>query len=352
MKILLLTYEYAPFHGGIGTYLETLARSVPSDVDISVAIPPQDEHWAQTVLKTFWRSLKRKPDLIAVSHVLPAGYVAWKMKVLRGIPYIVFTHGTDILSARKSPWKRFWMRFILKSAKFAVANSHFTAGLLKEEGISRVEIVTPAVPDWAEETAVKPQASERSGKTIVSVGRLVERKGFDTGIEALEIVRREIPDAIYVIIGNGPYRQKLERMINERNLGESVKILSDVPDVSDYLSHADVFILPARQVGGDIEGFGIVNLEASASGLPVVVARSGGAAEAVIDGTTGLVVEPNNPKSLAAAVVRLLKDPAEARQMGEAGRRYVLNQFSIKKISGNFWNLVKDKKTTRIIRND
>ncbi len=336
MKILLLTYEYPPFKGGVATYLSNLMQAAPAGVEVVVDVPPKGEHWIKTAWRIFFKVHKEKPDLFAISHVLPAGYVAWKTRIWTNTPYLVFTHGTDILTARKNAWKRFWMRLVLRHAKFVIANSRFTAGLLKEEGIEKVEIIPPAIdiPLLTTHYSLPPH--------IISIGRLVPRKGFDTLIKAMPRIITEVPNAHLTIIGRGDRYDELVSLAHEFRVETFVKILTDTDDAtrSKYLSGSSVFVLAARQTGNDVEGFGIVTLEASAAGLPVVVGNSGGASEPVVHGVTGIVVAPNDPIVLSEAIIRLLNDPAEAAAMGAAGREYVAREYSIDVIAKRFWKII------------
>ncbi len=336
MKLLLLTYEYPPFNGGIAAYLSNLVKTAPAGVEVTVDIPKTGEHWLITGWRQFFRVWKNRPDMIAVSHVLPAGYIAYKLMLWFKTPYLVFTHGTDILTARRSAWKHFWMRYVLRHAKFVIANSRFTAALLQEEGVTKIEIVPPSVlvPTIA--------LDKERGNAIISIGRLIPRKGFDTLIEAMPAIIKEVPDAHLRIIGRGSYYDELLRLAHEFHVEKFVDILTDVNDEKklEYLSAAALFALAARKVGDDVEGFGIVTLEASAAGLPVVVTNSGGSAEPVVDNATGVIAPADDPATLAAIIVRLLKDKNVAAKLGAAGREYVSKEYSSAAIGKKFWSLL------------
>jgi len=366
MKILLLTYEYPPFHGGVATYLSNLMNAAPAGVEVVVDVPKAHEHWIMTAWRQYFKVRKIRPDLIAISHVLPAGYVAFKINFWFKTPYLVFTHGTDILTSRRSGWKRFWMRFILRHAKFVIANSRFTASLLREEGIVKVEIIQPAVSIPTSVTPlnngvhgrpdnVDPDPVSRYGACfshtnrrndncngIISIGRLIPRKGFDTLIQAMPAIIKEIPDARLTIIGRGDYYDELIRLAHELRVETFVDILTDVDDKKkgEYLAMSALFALAARKVGDDIEGFGIVTLEASAAGLPVVVTNSGGSAEPVVDNVTGIIAPSNDPATLAAIIMRLLKNKDEAAKLGAAGQKHVAEEYSISVIAKRFWSTV------------
>jgi phosphatidylinositol alpha-1,6-mannosyltransferase len=162
---------------------------------------------------------------------------------------------------------------------------------------------------------------------VVCVSRLMPRKGQDTLIRALPHVQRSIPDAALLLVGGGPSRERLTRLADGLGVASSVVLTGSVPSASlpGHYGSGDVFAMPCRsRLGGvDVEGLGIVFLEAAACGLPVIAGDSGGAADAVRDGDTGFVVDPGAVEGLAERLVALLRDPAAARAMGERGRAWV-----------------------------
>ncbi|GLZ10466.1 glycosyl transferase family 1 [Actinomadura sp. NBRC 104425] len=172
---------------------------------------------------------------------------------------------------------------------------------------------------------------ERYGLTgrpvVVCVSRLVPRKGQDALIHAWPRVRREVPDAALLLVGGGPYRPRLERLAASLGVADAVVFTGSVPweELPAHYDAGDVFAMPCRtrRRGLDVEGLGIVYLEASATGLPVVAGDSGGAPDAVLDGETGVVVRGRSVPAVAAAVVGLLRDPGRAREMGQRGRAWV-----------------------------
>jgi phosphatidylinositol alpha-1,6-mannosyltransferase len=158
------------------------------------------------------------------------------------------------------------------------------------------------------------------------VSRLVARKGQDVLIRAMPLVRRRVPDAALLIVGDGPYRSTLERMAALAPSG-TIAFAGQVSeaDLPTYYAAGDVFAMPCRtRLGGlEVEGWGNVFIEAAACGRPIVVGDSGGAPESVVDGETGVVVDGRNVEQVADAVCRLLEDPALAGRMGKAGRERV-----------------------------
>ncbi|WP_026341296.1 glycosyltransferase family 4 protein [Actinomadura atramentaria] len=165
----------------------------------------------------------------------------------------------------------------------------------------------------------------------VCVSRLVPRKGQDTLIRAWPRVLRSVPDAALLLVGGGPYRADLERLARATGVERSVVLTGGVPweELPAHYDAGDVFAMPCRtrRRGLDVEGLGIVYLEASATGLPVVAGDSGGAPDAVLDGETGTVVPGRSVAAVADAVAGLLADPARARAMGEKGRGWVEREW-------------------------
>ncbi|MEY4206720.1 MAG: hypothetical protein RL255_557 [Actinomycetota bacterium] len=167
---------------------------------------------------------------------------------------------------------------------------------------------------------------------IISVGRLVHRKGQDQLIKALSIIKEAIPDVILIIVGEGPHREVLNKLVKKYELTDSVKFLGRVSynDLPMYLSASDVFAMPSRDrlFGLEVEGLGIVYLEASACELPVIVGKSGGATDALIEGVTGISVDGRNTREIANAAIKLLKDKKLSKKMGKAGRKWAESEWS------------------------
>jgi phosphatidylinositol alpha-1,6-mannosyltransferase len=167
---------------------------------------------------------------------------------------------------------------------------------------------------------------------VVCVSRLVPRKGQDTLVKALPAIARSVPGAALLVVGDGPYRRQLERLVDEIGVRDAVRFTGGVPweELPAHFDAGDVFAMPCRtrRNGLDVEGLGIVYLEASATGLPVVAGNSGGAPDAVLAGETGYVVDGTEVAAVASSVVKLLADPDAARAVGAAGRAWVEREWS------------------------
>ncbi|WP_406197802.1 glycosyltransferase family 4 protein [Kitasatospora sp. NBC_01560] len=179
---------------------------------------------------------------------------------------------------------------------------------------------------------------------VVCVSRLVPRKGQDTLIEAMPQILADVPDAVLLIVGGGPYRADLEKLADARGVRASVRFTGSVPweELPAHYGAGDVFAMPCRTRRGglDVEGLGIVYLEASATGLPVVAGDSGGAPDAVLEGETGYVVPGGAPAAAAERIVRLLNDEGLRRRMGEAGRRWVDRSWRWDLLAGRLTSLL------------
>jgi phosphatidylinositol alpha-1,6-mannosyltransferase len=179
--------------------------------------------------------------------------------------------------------------------------------------------------------AVRVGLGLRDRRVIVCVSRLVPRKGQDVLIRALPGIRLQVPDAALLLVGGGPYRRRLERLVDTVGVRDAVRFTGSVPwaRLPAYYDAGDVFAMPCRtrNAGLDVEGLGIVYLEASATGLPVVAGNSGGAPEAVLDGVTGHVVDGRDVAAVGHRITRLLTDPQRAAAMGEEGRAWVEREW-------------------------
>lgn len=168
-------------------------------------------------------------------------------------------------------------------------------------------------------------------KVIVSVGRLVHRKGQDYLIEAMPLILSQVPNAHLLLVGQGPYRDHLQKLVELHGLKNSVTFIGriDYKELPMYLCVGDIFAMPSRSrlMGLEVEGLGIVYLEASACGLPVLAGNSGGAPDAVKQGETGLVVSGTDGAQIAAAAIELLNNPDSAQKMGIAGRQWIIDNW-------------------------
>jgi phosphatidylinositol alpha-1,6-mannosyltransferase len=180
-------------------------------------------------------------------------------------------------------------------------------------------------------TSLRQSLGLSKKKVIVSVGRLVHRKGQDFLIESMPQILTQVPDAHLLLVGQGPYRAHLEKLVTKHSLQENVSFIGRIQykDLPGYICVGDIFAMPSRsRFGGlEVEGLGIVYLEASACGLPVIAGESGGAPDAVIEGVTGFVVDGTSTEQIANRAIQLLRDEKLRRDMGSAGRAWIEKEW-------------------------
>jgi phosphatidylinositol alpha-1,6-mannosyltransferase len=245
-------------------------------------------------------------------------------KSVRGRLAIV-AHGSEILSQR-SRLRAGMMRAVFSRADVAVANSTFTAGLLRTARIAKPIVLARC--------GIDPKNVERRPArvpTVLSVGRLVRRKGFDKTIQAVALLLPEFPELRYEIVGIGPDAEYFKSIAAARGISQHVHFLGDVTEaeLEEAYSRAWCFSLATRCVGkGDVEGFGIVYLEAAMAGLATVGGSGSGAEDAIENQKSGLLVDGSRPESIAAALHTLLSDRERAATMGAYGRARALTDFT------------------------
>ena len=275
--------------------------------------------------------------LLVVDPALPLGPVAWRS----GLPYAVVLHGAEVTVPGRVPGARRALSAVLRRARLAVCAGGYPAAEARRAAASAMPEVVEVPPgvDVRRFLPLDPDA-RRAGRAelglptealvVLGVSRLVPRKGFDRLLAAAALLKREFPSMVLAIGGDGRERGRLEA--GARRAGVPARFLGRVPDeeLPRLYGVADVFAMPCRNRWGGLEqeGFGIVYLEAAASGVPQVAGRSGGSHEAVSDGVTGLVVDATaDATTLVDALRRLLSDPALRRRMGEASRRRAVDLF-------------------------
>ena len=369
---LLLTYDFPPIGGGIARWMAELARRYPKgslvvstgqhpdapDVDSTFPNPIDRLPIAARRLRTIQGLLlwSRRAAVLARTHgaefiwcgnIKPAAYPAkWVMERV-GTPFGILLHGGDLLilqhQVHRSALKRRAARALLTSASVLVANSQWTRDrcvhLLGELDVEPTPEQIRVVPLGADHEffrpGVDPAAVRRrygleEGRWLLSVARLTRHKGIDTALQAMNALCREYPDLRYAVVGTGEDRGALEEMARELGLADRVRFLAGVPDrdLPALYNMAEIYLGVSRLMEQRVEGFGISLAEASACGVPVVAGRSGGIPEGVRDGETGLLVEAEDPEAVAAALRRLLADPALGRSLGEGGRRAVEERYN------------------------
>lgn len=373
---LLLAYDFPPLGGGIARWMAELARGYPAgSLLVSTGTLPgaeaSDASFPNPVDRVAVASgrLKTAPGLMRWSHrvsrlardhsarfawvgnirpgAVPAKW-AWERT---GLPYGIVVHGGDLLTLgpklARSRVKRRLYRAMLAEAAVFVANSQWTAerctDLLGSLGLptrGRVRVVPLGTdpgrwhPDIEAGRAFRARRGLPDGKWLVTVARLVPHKGIDTALRVLAALVPQYPELQYLVVGQGGHEAMLRQLAASLGVADRFHLCTDIGDAELPAAYAaaDLYLGLSRESGLDVEGFGIALLEAAATGLPVIAGRSGGIADAVADGETGVLVDPLDPQQAVDAVRHLLGDPSLARQLGDSGRSRVLARFTWERV--------------------
>ena len=354
-RTLVVTNDFPPRAGGIQHYLHALASRLPPD-EVAVYAPawpgaaefdaaqPFPVHRHPTSLMLPGPDVARRAVALARAHgaatvwfgaAAPLALLGPLLRRRAGVTRVVASsHGHEV-GWSMVPGARQALGRIGRGSDAVTVISHYTRRRLAAAfgATAALELLPAGIdadvfrPDPADRARLRARYGLGAAPVITCVSRLVPRKGQDRLIRVLPAVRRRIPGARLLLVGSGPAGPQLRRLAAAVGVADAVTFTGAVPATQLPAHHAvgDVFALPCRTRGGglDVEGLGIAVLEASASGLPVVVGDSGGASETVLPGRTGHVVGGRAPAALTAALVDLLSDPDRAVAMGAAGREWM-----------------------------
>lgn len=289
-------------------------------------------------LFSFWLTVTRRITAIYAGRALPEGLVALVVARLTRRPVFIYAHGEELTGWGRG--RKFQaMCFAMRNADGVLANSDNTRDTLKNLiGVKpgAIELIYPTV-DENRFSPGQPADDLRSSlgitgekKLILSVGRLMRRKGFDNIIRSLPVLLEQGLDVEYTLIGIGEDLDYLKELARESRVERRVHFLGHVSyeDLPRWYNACDMFAMPNRDINGDTEGFGLVFLEVASSGKPAVAGNAGGTGSAVVDGVTGLRVDGEKIDEIATAISQLLKDQAESTRMGCAARQRVLENFT------------------------
>lgn len=365
-RTILLTTDFPPNLGGIATHLWNIYSRSPMD-ELSLIAPSTQgcadfdaahEYKSLRVsplghipglrgLSFVWKTRAAAKRIIAKDSdvVLHCGHiysalVAHTLKRKYGVPYLVWTYALEVMDRRIA----IPIRNALREADLVIAISDYTRGYVEKLGVdpARIVKIRPAAdPRRFSPSVATASAAQRFGlvgkRVILSIGTLTRTqryKGMDMVIRALPAIIRAVPDAVYVIAGAGDDAPYLEALAEGLGVAGHVKILGSMAaeDLPALYGCCDVFALCSREVVAKrktlAEGFGIVLVEASATGKPVVAGLSGGCPDAVRDGETGLLVDPLDPDAIGTALIRILSNQELAARMGANGRDWVTRELN------------------------
>ncbi len=278
-----------------------------------------------------------QPDLLHVHWWVPGGFTAWPGNA-GGRPVVLTSHGTDLFLLDRFPSARAVAGPIFRSAAQVTVISTPLVERVERLGVPRTRITVLPMPVSADRFS-RPARSERVTDQLLFVGRLIERKGASYAVHALAELRRQGRAVHLTIVGDGPDRAQLEALVRELDLQDGVTLAGALSHdaVAEHYRRAALLLMPAvTDWKGEQEGFGMVLVEAMASGLPIVATRSGGIIDVVRDGVTGLLVEERDASAIAAAAARLLDDPVLASRLADAARVDLDTRFSPAELAKGF----------------
>ncbi len=385
MRILATAFDYRPRLGGIATLSFELLREMGEipGCEIKLLAPKQKGS------EIFDQNTPIETKRISVSHQIPLAVlqmafclrkerVAWKPDAVlnllwipdgissllsssrRGVPYFVFGYGVELLESEYNFKKKIRKTFsplkysVFKKASKIFAISHFTKNLLVEHcnvSPNQVVFAYPGVdpsrfyPAPRAEDLVRIYGLE--GKTVLlTITRLDPYKGIDQAILSLKEVVKKIPNLIYLVCGTGKDTQRLNGLIIENQLQDYVKMVGEIPfeRLRDYYNLADLYVMLSREhkEPPDVEGFGIVFLEAAACGVPSLGGRSGGVSDAIEDRQSGWLVDPLEAAEIAALLIEILGQPSLLKEKGKFARERALECFDWKQMAQSVYHTIRE----------
>lgn len=362
-KILCITNDFGPRAGGIETFVMGLIERAPKG-SIIVYTSSQgdttsyDQGWlrdfgvevirdrSKILLPSPWvvRRVKKVVKRDSIKQVFfgaaaPLGVMARGLRKKGVLNIVALTHGHEVWWAKLWPFSSA-ISFIARNVDHLTYLGEFTKNeiskaLSPKEKMKLIKIAPGIDTDHFAPVPSSAQLRKDLGladkKVIVSVGRLVHRKGQDILIQSMPEVLAKHPTAHILMVGEGPYRKELTKMVSELNLIDAVTFIGRIQykELPRYICAGDTFAMPSRSrlAGLEVEGLGIVYLEASSCALPVIAGRSGGAPDAVDEGVTGYSVDGTSPLEVSKAVIKMFDDPINAREMGQAGRSWIIDKW-------------------------
>ena len=369
-KVLLVTNDLGPRAGGIETFVLGLIEGLPKDsLIIYTSSQKGDKAFDAQLLEKFGavvirdrakmllptpRITRKAVKILKQQQIknvwfgaaAPLALMAGKLRSAGASNIVALTHGHEVWWA-KIPILKSLLKKIIKDVDHLGYLGDFTKGEIAKISNQPQKFLQIAPGIDTQHFAPKIARGDLIEKyrldgrrVIVSVGRLVHRKGQDELVKAMPKILEQFPDAILLFVGEGPIKQMLFNSAKQLGVLPKVVFTGRVShhDLPDYICLGEIFAMPVRSrfSGLEVEGLGIVYLEASACGLPVIVGNSGGAVDAVLDKKTGLLVDGTKSDQIADAICELLANPERAKQMGAAGRDWVINNWQLSSWSEKF----------------
>ena len=347
-KTLLLTENFPPKEGGSGRWFWELYSRLPNDKVLIVAndtpegrefdktheldivrIELESTEWGLASTKGlgfYWETIRKVLKLIKehdikevhCGRVIPEGVIARALKLLAGARYNCFVHGEDVETAATSREHSLLVKNVCKNASMLICNSENTANIVRKLGFdsgSKCEVLHPGVDTSrfevaAPDTSFRQQMGWSGKRVLLTVGRLQRRKGQDFLIKSMPALLKEFPDLFYAVVGRGECYDELISLVDQHELHDNVCVYPDMDDEAliKCYQQCDIFILPNRTIDNDIEGFGMVLVEAQVCGKPVIAGDSGGTRETMNIGKTGHIIDCSSTENLLNGLSPILRN--------------------------------------------
>ena len=326
-------------------------RSLPFTV---IRMPSSTSKFLRLFLTSWYTlvvALTNKPRAIYSSHWFTCGISAALCSLILGIPCFQAIHGSEIIGLEKSPLLYQLFRWVCGKSRGFVVSSRYQERILENLGVDRKKVFISYQgvdtekfrKNATKERIIMVRHRLEGKRVLLTVARLVERKGHDMVIKALPKVLALLPNTVYLVVGTGPMQEKLIKLARERGVSDKVIFSGFVPDdeIPAYYYVCDIFVMPNREVDGDVEGFGITFVEAGICGKAVVGGRSAGVVEVIEEGVTGYLVNPNDVDELACVLTKALQDVETTAILGSNGRVRVLQKYDFQKITTRILTYLK-----------
>jgi phosphatidylinositol alpha-1,6-mannosyltransferase len=364
MNILFVTDKFIPEHGGSQNVFGQIYRHLLDD-EVTVVTRHWEGHaecdaaYPHRVIRVrypdipkirgplLWRALagaarqistEERFDQIHLGQTVETAPQGTSLACRLGIPSVVHTFAEDVTQYVRHPLWGPLMRRGVRNATVVTTISRFTQQRLTELGVAsdRIVLLYPGVTaeNWqrtGNEVAIRKKLRLDGKRVLLTVSRLIPRKGHRTVLDAMPNIIQKVPNAVYVIVGEGREESGLRTLTTKLGLDAHVRIVGSIPngETVDFYHACDLFIMPSREMpNGDVEGFGLVFLEANACGKPVIGGNSGGTPDAIAHGESGFLVDPTSSEEVASRAIEVLTNPELGLRLGEQGRRRALTAFT------------------------
>jgi phosphatidylinositol alpha-1,6-mannosyltransferase len=379
---LLLTYDFPPLSGGIAIAMQKVSECLKEN-GVYVLTAENHEVGKQAESGLGIKIIRRNFNLnvpywklplelikllsftfrlygisrfkiMLVGEVFPLGLLGLFFKLFFKVKFITFSHGSDSLFSGSS-LRDFLVGLIFKKADAVICFSDYTRNNIlkwpvKSERIKKISlgVDTEKFNPGVSAAGVINQFSLKDKQVILTVNRLIKRKGMDSVLGCLPEVIKECPSTVYLIVGQGPDELRLKDLVKELKLENHVIFTGEVKNefLPGFFAACDIFVNPVRELRlpgrNETEGLGLVNLEAGASAKPVITCATGGVVETIDNRQTGLFIDPSDEQELRSAIISLLKDKVKSRKMGQLAREKVLKQFTIGQMKNQLLTIIEE----------